>query len=314
MSPIGRPVPRNSGRLRSREGSLVARLPAVLVMAAFAGVSSGCIGQHSTVSGQVFIVTQGRENVKLGLVLVSLIDAAEVHQHIETRLARHRADSLAYVEAVDAEVRESRLAIEAAVRKRTELGAVKGRRLSELGAEVEVVQQELATARISFRDADHAYAAAASRGIASANFKVGEEPAPVEHAIRERLRSAVEKAEGKLRELESRRQALVSGRSGPAVPAMPVVNAFPALTGEYLFVGLPAGISAAKTDADGRFELTLPKRGDCFLAASAERTTLMGKEAYYWLVELPASARDGSPVLLSNDNLLLPQQVVKRSE
>ena len=86
----------------------------------------------------------------------------------------------------------------------------------------------------------------------------------------------------------------------------------------YYFQDLPAAVATGKTDADGKFTLTLPP-GKYVFAATASRSVSKDTEQYAWLVKVDAS----NPVhglLLSNDNqaetgckecmLLLPDVMV----
>lgn len=66
------------------------------------------------------------------------------------------------------------------------------------------------------------------------------------------------------------------------------------------FVDLPQPVVTAKTDAEGRFQLTVPDEGEYVLVASAERTVFKDVERYFWIVRLPGQQ---SKVTLSNDNL-----------
>ena len=62
---------------------------------------------------------------------------------------------------------------------------------------------------------------------------------------------------------------------------------------------LPEPVASTKTDADGKFSLTLPAGDEYVLAARAKRSLPGGgSEHYFWLVK----AQD-STVMLSNDNL-----------
>lgn len=75
-------------------------------------------------------------------------------------------------------------------------------------------------------------------------------------------------------------------------------------TGEYFFDGLPSGISAAKTDADGRFRLTIPRRGRFGVVASASRDLLKGKETYFWFVWVGLAGESSKRLRLSNENMM----------
>lgn len=66
------------------------------------------------------------------------------------------------------------------------------------------------------------------------------------------------------------------------------------------FVSLPASMATAKTDADGRFKLTLPDDGDVAIVAKSTRAVFNKVENYFWVIVLKSS---DSTVTLSNDNL-----------
>lgn len=75
------------------------------------------------------------------------------------------------------------------------------------------------------------------------------------------------------------------------------------LSGTAVIQSLPAAVSAGKTDADGRFQLILPK-GQYVLSARTTRKTGTGHvEQYVWLVELVVPLESTNSVMLSNDNL-----------
>jgi hypothetical protein len=71
-----------------------------------------------------------------------------------------------------------------------------------------------------------------------------------------------------------------------------------------------SGLVAAKTDADGKFDIKLPQDLDqCVLAANGTRTAAGEDEEYFWFVK-PEFDSDGvSKVLLSNDSLVTPQSL-----
>jgi hypothetical protein len=66
------------------------------------------------------------------------------------------------------------------------------------------------------------------------------------------------------------------------------------------FEGLPTPEVSAKTDADGRFKLSIPDQGEFALVAASSRAVGDRVEKYYWVVRLKP---EDSTVTLSNDNL-----------
>jgi hypothetical protein len=76
------------------------------------------------------------------------------------------------------------------------------------------------------------------------------------------------------------------------------------VSGEYLFADLPAGMSTAQTDADGKFTLAIPRRGHFGLVARAPRELFKGKETVFWFVWVTLDGQSSKHLLLSNDNML----------
>ena len=75
-------------------------------------------------------------------------------------------------------------------------------------------------------------------------------------------------------------------------------------SGEYLFDGLPPAISTAKTDADGKFTLTIPLQGRYGVVTRASRELLKGKETYFWFVWVNLDGQLSKRLKLSNDNMM----------
>lgn len=73
------------------------------------------------------------------------------------------------------------------------------------------------------------------------------------------------------------------------------------IDGKYYFANLPAPLVTSKTDADGKFNLSLPQ-GKYVIAAESSRDVVGRVENYYWLVWVDATSPNNS-VILSNDNL-----------
>jgi len=77
-------------------------------------------------------------------------------------------------------------------------------------------------------------------------------------------------------------------------------------SGEYFFEGLPSGISKAKTDANGKFTLAIPRRGRYGVVARASRELSKEKEqeTYSWVVWATLDGQASKRLVLSNDNTL----------
>lgn len=70
------------------------------------------------------------------------------------------------------------------------------------------------------------------------------------------------------------------------------------------FEGLPQAFAVAKTDADGKFVLRVPRRGRICIAAAGERELGKKSEAYYWLLWVDLAGQPTKGIILSNDNMM----------
>ena len=73
-------------------------------------------------------------------------------------------------------------------------------------------------------------------------------------------------------------------------------------SGEYFFEGLPAGVATAKTDANGKFSMTIQGQGRFGVVATASRDLLKGKETYFWFVWVTLDGEPSKRLVLNNDN------------
>jgi hypothetical protein len=73
-------------------------------------------------------------------------------------------------------------------------------------------------------------------------------------------------------------------------------------SGEYFFEGLPAGIAAAKTDANGKFSMTIQGQGRFGIVVTGSRDLLKGKETYFWFVWVTLDGEPSKRLVLNNEN------------
>lgn len=71
---------------------------------------------------------------------------------------------------------------------------------------------------------------------------------------------------------------------------------------DFFIENLPQPKFISKTDADGKFALTLPK-GKYAITANSSRNIFGSSETYHWLVYVDTSSSN-QLLILSNDNLL----------
>jgi len=75
-------------------------------------------------------------------------------------------------------------------------------------------------------------------------------------------------------------------------------------SGEHFFEDLPAAISRAKTQADGKFSLALPRDGRYGIVARASRELGEGKQTYFWFVWVSLAGKSSKRLVLNDDNIV----------
>lgn len=194
----------------------------------------GCSRQQE-LAGEVFIVTKGGQNFKLGLVEIRAIPESDIKPFISQKLKDAEAQRPTLEEAVtEAE-----------------------RRYKQAKANARAAANDYLNADLEDR-------------MSSLNTRFSRED-----GAREKL-DALNDAEGKLAYL-----------SAP----------------EFFFDGLPQGVASARTNADGKFTLTVPRSGKYALAARAQREVFGSTEFYYWMVWVEADS--ATKVTLGNTNLMV---------
>jgi hypothetical protein len=188
-------------------------------------------------SGEVFIVTQGREKVKLGLVEVGIFDA----------------------DKVSGSIRETK---------------------AQLAPEVQKMKEVLPKLQELRSTADKQWQTALD-----GNYKRGDND--------------------RLSDLKMETAALCDEASNYAAYLQ---------SSALFFEKLPAALATVKTNADGKFGLTIPSRAIVVGAFASRRVPSGDTESYYWLVRVDPGT---DTITLSSDNLMSssnPHSVVWASE
>ncbi len=208
--------------------------------------------QPVTVSGQVFIVTDGRENIKLALVPVRVYDK-DVYENLALANARYEADVLKWqAEAAAAEPEYKRL-------KET---------LKEKESDVETLDKEIAK--------DEPLLARLETGTLEYNFVMKRLNITKQEKYRASLavQETIDKLEPKAIQLAAIARALQKTRS------------------EFIVKELDATpIAEPKSDVDGKFQLKL-KPGSYYFVAKASRRIAAKEETYNWVVPQTVGTED----------------------
>ena len=302
---------------------MILKLPLVLAAVLTAGLL-GCRPKETAVSGQMFIVTLGAENIKLGDVEVLLIQKQEAIQFLQRNqpAMESKRASLQHQFAVAQEVAERAkadydLATELARAATKVIGAATTQDVGkaqadyrsfvansplftnadyvEINAEREGLLQEIAalkqkadslmTQSERFRSS---HPNLANHPLAAQLREVTAEMAEKGHRLEETGRLAKEKLDMAQTRLATAKTEL----EGFSVAEECLANFSPAVAAK------------TRTDADGKFSITFPRHNAFTIFAKAKRTVMAnpGTENYFWLVDAPAGA-EKMQVFLSNNNL-----------
>ncbi len=224
-------------------------------------------GEKGTLSGQVFVATQGRENVKLGAVRVSLF----ARDAIDVLLTGLKAFADAKIEQVRKRLAAAKTAMEQ--------------------AEAEEQQAEAARqqAEVAWQQAD-AYKNEVSRNDAR-DFPRWEKQAA--DAAKRNLNTARQAAESARKTADTARE-----RYSYILPEESIYY-----SGAFYFKYLRSPIQTAETDGEGRFTIQVPRTGAFVIAVQTERMVWDNTEIYYWLQPVSLEGRQQGVQNLSNNNL-----------
>ena len=301
---------------------------------------TGC--SPKSIKGQAFIVTRSAENIKLGLVDILVLDEKEVTSFLEKKMpaveseASLRTENLGKAEkelqeaqhALDEFQRTNQAFQPAFLEQRSQLSVLKRECLEQTKAFIEahnnmVKEKEEQDKRwllrnspsLSFEDKmqlvrqDREFSEKLE-AFTEQEYKTKQELLAKEDRgtkLEEQVTAVIVPSQKHQADLSSRvasyKEALESAKSAAAH--------FPNLE-FYLSDYLPAPRVRTVTDADGKFELRLPRDGKFAVFAQATRKIGSKSENYAWFFWLPIATND-TPLLLSNNNLVFadyPNQVL----
>ena len=283
--------------------------------------------QTRTIVGQIFIRTEGGENINLSLVSVGLFDQKAILRHLDDE-SKAAAPIVAYFEPLLKEAKEAKrladaaddlagkaaTAVALAINDKTDASAEVQAAIDAVGNEDKTDSPLAKVAREAGIPIDDYLAPiskhlketvdAASNAIKRAKDRIGDnltdsdsDPATTaDSAVYTALREMKDTAE-KLSERASAISAEVSNRATYPLSAI------------YYYSDLPEPLRTTKTDADRKFTFKLPN-GAYVLVASSSRNAgvnVIGdesfprKEFYYWMVKVDSSS--DQMIMLANDNL-----------
>jgi hypothetical protein len=286
----------------------------------------GCKPKEISTSGQIFIVTQGAENINLGAVEVDLIEKHQVEDFLKDRQKeivlkldadrkwRDEAAAAANVAKTNLTVAESNY--RATMNKlpsdldialiRQQIAALKNKR-SALVANWATLQREISETRLpdSLTDLQEPLQKQILLNSNSISLLVKKLE---QHEAYSEASKHVQEASDMLSAAESKAEKV---QNTPF--RYPTVD-------DYMVGFKPAVTMRVVTDADGRFSMTYPRDQAYSLMATATRRVMDKMEDYFWLIDAPTNSPDPKIILsivnlssLDPDNYF-PVKPIEKSE
>jgi hypothetical protein len=264
----------------------------LIIAAAITAIST----RKTTLTGQVFIVTQGAENVKMGAVEIVLIEKQQVTDFLRQRQA-----------GIDSERQTRKLSIDVAKREvvaetmqlcRTWREVITENGMGSAGESAKTALDKILTGAVQLNSENLAGITEALEELSAARKVTLISPYSLTYNwnMSDEARRKLDAADAAVKEAQSHAANL-----GEALDRFPTAD-------DYLS-GLLAAVSVARrsmTDADGRFSIACPRRKAFMLYANAQRKIPSEygthTEEYYWLVDAITDTGNAQ-IFLSNNNL-----------
>jgi len=255
---------------------------------------TGC-KHEGELKGDVFIVTKGAQNFKLGLVEVTAIPEADMNQFIWKKKSNISSEFSKLKPQVTAAQKELETA-------QQDYQATKD------AYDVAEVKQKEAQSKVNDLELNAYTSPYESSQTDSDTPEIQAQKTAIADKLKKQSLMASQQAALLSRQLESLRIPLKSKErylAGIKMRLVDVQNKMTHfITNDFLLVDLPEGIAKATTDADGKFSMKLPNTGKFALAAHSQRRVFDSTEQYYWLVWVSIDAEQAKQVMLTNQNLM----------
>ncbi len=254
----------------------------------------GCKPSKTSVSGQVFIVTKGGENVKLGDAKVLLIEKKQVKEFFQQKRAAIESEKISnqrkLTRAKDT-VKKTDVAYKAFL-------ADAPNRMTNAGyftvkAEQNAIERDLAALDKRLKDLPAGAEAAITKAIKQIEADYGKQIP---------LKTKMDKIEADEKTEADKLLAAIDKAQAGLAAITQKVEYFPTVE-DYLTGFYPNVFQETSTDADGRFSLSYPRNKRLTFFVSTQRALLNETEKYYWLVDAPVGV-ETAQVLLSNSRLI----------
>ena len=266
-------------------------------------------------SGQVFVATKGGENFKLGAVQVSLF----AREAIDVLVAGLKAFANAKIEQLrlaaektgekqaEAALRQTEAALQQAEAALQQAGAAL--QLAEaIEQQAKAAEQQAKTTEKINWDAyqktpgsnEAKIAAEGAKGAAVSAKAAADAASQALNAARQRVGAAQQGVDAAQQGVSGAQQGV--GKARGRDNSLLKQQAF-YYSGSFYFSHLRSPIQTAKTDADGKFMIEVPRTGKFVIAAKGERSVGQETEKYYWLQPVSLEGQQQLVQNLTNNDL-----------
>ena len=271
---------------------------------------TGCKPKETTLTGQVFIVTQGAENVKLGDIEILLIEKSQAANFLRDKLPTIKSEISYRQKKHETAKEELQKASSDYDSFKTNGPATKPEYIlmkdecDRLSQEYSLLSSNLNAQIKKLNEIDH------RRKPQSFNESAGN---VLDHlSAGKACDEILAKMSNNLviaNPLKVKINAIDASLVKTLAEALSRLNKANAMmidypTGDNYFADFPPSIIQRKlTDADGKFSFTYPRNSIFTIYAKAERMVGTKTEKYYWLVDAPNNL-ESAQIFLSNNNLV----------
>jgi hypothetical protein len=267
---------------------------------------AGCKPKQTALTGQIFIVTRGAENIKLGGVEILLIEKSQAVDFLQRQTTVIQSEMNSRQQALAK-------AEEALQKAQTEFNSflISGHPPTnsdfiKISAQVDEAIRQHAVFEKQFQYVDAQMSQATAQGNwgdrADALYEKEKDILNQEKESQAEAESLMVKLEDVVALHKAEETNKFETAKSYVEIARAKLDSSPSAE-DYLADFSPLVIQKTISDADGKFSITYLPTNRFAIFATAQRAVLDGTEKYYWLVDAPTSAE---PVqfFLSNQNLI----------
>lgn len=300
----------------------------------------GACQSEGKIEGEVFIVTEGRENIEMGLVEVKAVKSSSMDEYLEERhkrsqkevqmLAQKAAAQLDSLSLAQERFRERKAEYEAAQARYDEVSQEYRRSLRSYNPSPQAEQGDRLALNLGDRiilrkepSRSSTRTGYMSEGELGTVLKVKEAEINTFYKVKaddgevgwtpfvsrfiepdEELISLRNRTREKVERSRRLYRKTRTVRSDIANRVEDTFGRIPTYRGQrYYFEDMPLAVKSDETGSDGNYELTVEGGVPYYIVAQASRSVGDEEEQYYWMVKTSVSAGETKEVNLTNDNL-----------